>query len=316
MRRISLSPTAYRRITLVAAILLGIIIVTGGAVRLTNSGLGCPSWPNCEAGSLTPRSASDYNAMVEFLNRTFTGLVSVAVIVAVLGSLVRVPRRKDLVWLSVGLVAGVVAQAVLGGLTVLFELKPGFVMAHFLVSIVLLTDAIVLYARAGIPDDVMTEPSVRAVSDRVVALARSLLVLASLVLVTGTVVTGAGPHSGGGRGDEITRIDIPIPDAARVHGTTVMAFLGVVILTVLVAWHDRAPERLKHRLTVLLVVLVAQTGVGYTQYFTNVPPLLVGIHVAGATLVWTAAVWCYLGCFERRALRTSEQTSPPVLATA
>ena len=281
MRRISLSPTAYRRITLVAAILLGIIIVTGGAVRLTDSGLGCPSWPNCEAGRLTPHSASDYNAMVEFVNRMFTGLVSVAVIVAVLGSLVRTPRRKDLVWLSLGLVAGVVAQAVLGGLTVLFELKPGFVMAHFLVSIVLLTNAIVLYARAGIADDVITEPNERATSKRVVALARSLLVLASLVLVTGTVVTGAGPHSGGGKGDEITRLDIPIPDAARVHGTTVMVFLGVVIVTVLLAWHDRAPDRVQHRVTALLVVLVAQAGVGYTQYFTDLPPLLVGIHIAG-----------------------------------
>src|SRR6185503_1224576 len=124
MRVPHLSPEAYRRITLVAAILLAIIIVTGGAVRLTDSGLGCPSWPNCSAGRLTPHSASDYSAMVEFVNRLFTGLVSIAVIVAVLGSLVRTPRRRDLVWLSVGLVAGVFAQAVLGGLTVLFEIPP------------------------------------------------------------------------------------------------------------------------------------------------------------------------------------------------
>jgi len=178
MKRFSLSPEAYRRITLLAAILLAIIIVTGGAVRLTDSGLGCPSWPNCEAGRLTPHSASDYNAMVEFVNRMFTGLVSIAVIVAVLGSLVRTPRRRDLVWLSCGLVLGVFAQAVLGGLTVLFELKPGFVMAHFLVSIVLLTNAVVLYHRAGIADDAMERPSVRLVSDRIVALGRGLLVIA------------------------------------------------------------------------------------------------------------------------------------------
>jgi len=199
---------------------------------------------------------------------------------------------------------------------VLFELKPGFVMAHFLVSIVLLTDAIVLYARAGIDDDAMNGANVRVVSDRVVVLGRTLLVLASLVLVTGTVVTGAGPHSGGGKGDTITRIDIPIPDAARVHGTTVMVFLGVVIVTAFLTWHDGAPDRVKHRFTALLVVLVAQAAVGYTQYFTNIPPLLVGIHIAGATLVWTATVWCYLGCFERRAHHASEADSPPVLATA
>lgn len=315
MRRISLSPTAYRRITLVAAILLGIIIVTGGAVRLTDSGLGCPSWPNCEAGRLTPHSASDYNAMVEFVNRMFTGLVSIAVIVAVLGSLIRAPRRKDLVWLSVGLVGGVFAQAVLGGLTVLFELKPGFVMAHFLVSIVLLTNAIVLYARAGIPDDLMAAPNERTTTGRVVAFVRSLLVLAGLVLVTGTVVTGAGPHSGGGKGDEITRLDLAIPEVARVHGTTVMVFLAVVLATVVFAWRDAAPERVRGRLVALLVVLVLQAGVGYTQYFTDIPPLLVGIHIAGATLVWTATVWCTLGCFERRGAPATVPAPPSVLAT-
>ena len=151
MRLPRLSPSAYQRITLVATILLAIIIVTGGAVRLTGSGLGCPEWPSCEPGSLTPHEASDVNAMVEFVNRMFTGLVSIAVIVAVLGSFLREPRRRDLVWLSLGLVAGVFAQAVLGGLTVLFELQPPFVMAHFLVSLVLLANALVLYRRAGSP---------------------------------------------------------------------------------------------------------------------------------------------------------------------
>lgn len=316
MRRFSLRPEAYRTITLIAAVMLAIIIVTGAAVRLTDSGLGCPSWPNCEEGRLTPHSASDYNAMVEFVNRVFTGLVSISVVVAVLGSLVRTPRRRDLVWLSWGLVGGVFAQAVLGGLTVLFELKPGFVMAHFLVSIVLLTNAIVLYRRAGVPDELMAEPNTRLVTDRVVALGRALLVLAFLVLVTGTVVTGAGPHSGGGKDDEITRLDIPIPDVARVHGTTVMVFLGVVLVTVFIASRDRAPRAVMRRLTVLLVVLVAQAGVGYAQYLSDIPPLLVGIHVAGATAVWTATVWFHLGLFERRSVSADVRPPPSVLSTA
>ena len=253
--------------------------------------------------------------MVEFVNRVFTGLVSISVIVAVLGSLVRAPRRRDLVWLSWGLVAGVFAQAVLGGLTVLFELKPGFVMAHFLVSIVLLTNAIVLYRRAGIRDDAMVGPNVRMVSDRVVALGRSLIVLASLVLVTGTVVTGAGPHSGGGKSDEITRIDIPIPDVARVHGTAVVVFLLAVLLTVFVASRDGVPHAVMTRLTVLLVVLVAQAAVGYAQYFNDIPPLLVGIHVAGATAVWTATVWFHLGLFSRRPVTSDAPPTAPVLVT-
>jgi heme A synthase len=99
-----LSPSAYRRITVIAAVLVGIIIVTGAAVRLTGSGLGCPSWPNCSPGRLTPHSATSYHAMVEFVNRTFTGAVSIGVIAAVLGSLLRTPRRRDLTWLSLGLV--------------------------------------------------------------------------------------------------------------------------------------------------------------------------------------------------------------------
>ena len=297
MRVPHLSPRAYQRVTLVAAILLAIIIVTGGAVRLTDSGLGCPSWPNCSAGRLTPHTASDYNAMVEFVNRMFTGLVSIAVIVAVLGSLVRTPRRRDLVWLSIGLVVGVFAQAVLGGLTVLFDLKPGFVMAHFLVSIVLLSNAIVLYRRAGQPDDATESHPI--VTSRIIAMSRSLLVVAALVLVTGTVVTGAGPHSGGGDKDHVTRFDLRIPEVARVHGTTVMVFLGLVLITLWLVRKDRAPASVQTRLTVLLVVLVAQAGVGYAQYFNDIPALLVGIHIAGATAVWSATLVLALGCFER-----------------
>jgi len=148
VHRFRLSPAAYRQITLVAAILLGIIIITGGAVRLTGSGLGCPNWPNCQAGSLTPHGETGGHGWVEFVNRVFTGAVSIAVIVCVLGSLVRVPRRRDLIWLSVGLVAGVFAQAVLGGLVVIFEVRPEFVMSHFLLSIVVQSDAVVLYKRA------------------------------------------------------------------------------------------------------------------------------------------------------------------------
>src|SRR4029078_4228489 len=125
-----------------------------------------------------------------------------------------IPKGKDRVCLSLGLVAGVFAQAVLGGLTVLFDLKPGFVMAHSLLSIVLLTNALVLVRRAGQPD----APAQPVVSARPITLGRVLLVLAGLVLVTGTVVTGAGPHSGGGKHDDVSRLDLRIPDVARVHG--------------------------------------------------------------------------------------------------
>src|SRR5947209_3530260 len=107
VRRLTLSPAAYRRVTLIALVALVVIVVTGAAVRLTGSGLGCPSWPKCDSNSLVPHGVSDMHANIEFLNRTFTGIVSVAVVLAVLGSIVRTPRRRDLTWLSYGLVAGV-----------------------------------------------------------------------------------------------------------------------------------------------------------------------------------------------------------------
>ena len=286
-----LSPGAYRRVTFAAAVLLAVIIVTGGAVRLTDSGLGCPQWPNCAEGSLAPREASDANAMIEFVNRVFTGLVSVAVIVAVLGSLLRSPRRRDLVWLSLGLVGGVAAQAVLGGLTVIFHLAPQFVMAHFLLSLVLLTNALVLHRRAGQPD----EPARPLVPSVVVGLGRVLLVAATVVVVTGTVLTGSGPHSGGAPEDDVERFDLSIPDVARVHGTSVIVFLVLVLVTLALLRRMRAPLNVQQRLGVLLLVIVAQAGVGYAQYFNDIPPLLVGIHLAGATAVWVAVVAFYLG---------------------
>ncbi len=277
MRLPSLSPTAYRRITFVAAVLLAVIIVTGGAVRLTSSGLGCPSWPHCSTSELVKHSASSIHKTIEETNRRFTGAVCVAVIVAVLGALRRVPRRRDLTWLAAGLVVGVLAQAVLGGLTVLFDLAPQFVMAHFLLSIVLLTNAIVLHRRAGQPDGA-ARPLVNAGAIRA---GRVLLVLAGAVLFTGTIVTGSGPHSGGGAHDDVKRLDLAIPEVARVHGVAVMTFLAAVLVTLWLLTRAGAPRIVLRRVSVLFVVLVAQAGVGYTQYFTGIPPLLVGIHIAG-----------------------------------
>ena len=177
-----LTPTAYRRITFVAALAVGFIIVTGGAVRLSGSGLGCPDWPTCEAHRVV--APLQYHAMVEFVNRLITGAVSIAVIVAVLGALVRQPRRRDLTWLSLGLVAGVVAQIVLGGLTVLFELRPPFVMAHFLLSMAILADAVVLHHKAGEPD---TGERSLVVPLDVRRMAQIVVVMAGIAVFLGTV---------------------------------------------------------------------------------------------------------------------------------
>jgi cytochrome c oxidase assembly protein subunit 15 len=301
--RLALTPETYRRITIAAAILLAIIIVTGGAVRLSGSGLGCSDWPTCEPGQLTPRHSSDIHAMIEFLNRLFTGLVSIAVIVCVLGSLVRIPRRRDLVWLSVGLVIGVFAQAVLGGLTVLFELRPELVTAHFLVSLALLANALVLVRRAGQPDAPARPvllPSVRWVGP-------ALLVAVSVVVVTGTVVTSTGPHGGDAKAK---RFGFFLPDVARVHGISVVIFLLLVLITLWLIRRTYAPVVVQQRLGLVLVAAVVQGAIGYIQYFNGIPELLVGFHIAGATAVWSAVVCFYLSLFSRIAPITGAVEMP------
>jgi heme a synthase len=276
------SPTAYRRVTLVAVVALFFIVVTGGAVRLTGSGLGCPDWPTCANDRVV--APLEYHAMVEFVNRTVTGLVSVVVIVAVLGSLRRTPRRRDLTLYSLGLVVGVVAQIVLGGLTVLFDLAPLLVMGHFLVSMALLWCAVVLHHRAGRPDD---EVAVVCADPESVRVSRLLVGAAAVVILLGTVVTSSGPHGGD---ETASRLGFDPRAVTRLHGVAVLLFLALVLYTVYGMARTGAPRPLVRRAEVLLAVLSAQTGVGYAQYFTGLPVLLVGIHIAGAAGVWVAVV--------------------------
>src|SRR3954470_21510901 len=179
---VSISPRSYQRITLVAVWLLALIVVTGGAVRLAGSGLGCPDWPTCAKGRIV--APAEIHAWVEFGNRMVTGLVSIVVIVAVLGALVRTPRRRDLTWLSLGLVGGVLAQIVLGGLVVLFDLAPPLVMAHFSLSMLIVLDAVVLHHRAARPEG---SRSVPLVGPDQVRLVRLLGITAAMVIFLGTV---------------------------------------------------------------------------------------------------------------------------------
>lgn len=294
----TLSPPAYRRVTLLALLALAFIIVTGGAVRLTGSGLGCPDWPNCDNGRLV--APLEKHAMVEFVNRTVTGLVSMAVVVAVLGSLRRRPYRRDLVWLSLGLVGGVLGQIVLGGLTVLFHLAPPLVMGHFLLSIAILANALVLHWRAGGPEPGGGSGAAGAaghlVGPELRALARLVTAATALVIFLGTVVTAAGPHGGD---EETPRLDVPLHRAAQVHGLSVVLLLALVVTTLVVLRRAGAAPAVRRRGAVLLAVLLAQATIGYVQYFTGVPVLLVGAHIAGAVAVWSAAVRFQLGLVDR-----------------
>lgn len=291
-----ISPQIYRAVTLAAVVLLTLIVVTGGAVRLTGSGLGCTDWPTCEKNQVV--APANIHAWVEFGNRIVTGVVAVIVIVAVLGALVRKPRRRDLVWLAAGEVVGVVAQIVLGGLVVLFNLWPPLVMMHFVVSQLLVLDAVVLFDRAGRPDDAVMRP---AVDRGLVTLGRVLVGVAALALLTGTVVTGTGPHSGSNGHQIIKRLPFQITSVARVHGTVDMLFLGIVLLFIWYARRIGAPTRVFQRAETLLVIGVLQAAIGYTQYFTGVPEMLVGLHIFGATILWISVLWLHLGLFEPHA---------------
>jgi cytochrome c oxidase assembly protein subunit 15 len=284
-----LYPSAYRQVTLIAVVLLAVIVVTGATVRLTGSGLGCTDWPACTRGHLAPTQIDGAPAMIEFLNRLVTGLVSVAVIVAVLGSVIREPRRPDLTLLSWGLVAGVVAQIVLGGMVVLFDLSPRLVMGHFVLSMVIVWNAVVLHDRAGRPDG----PAVPTVGGALRGMIRMLFVAAALVVLTGTVVTASGPHAGD---DQAQRLNFVVRDVARIHSIAVLLLLAMLLVTLRRLWRERAPVAVRDAGTVLLVAVVAQGAVGYTQYFTGVPALLVGVHIVGALAVWIAVTRLNLAC--------------------
>ncbi|HEV7761319.1 MAG TPA: COX15/CtaA family protein [Acidimicrobiales bacterium] len=311
-----MSPALYRRITLVTLASLVFIMVTGAAVRLTGSGLGCSTWPSCEPDSFTPRSASDGHGMIEFVNRLITAAVMLFTLAAVIGAHRRRPRRADLFRWSLGLPAWVMANAIVGLLVVVLDLSPVSVIGHFLLSLGALWNAVVLHEKAGEPDPVVAPadaadadadggmpPAVAAPTAArrelaVPAVRRAcdlLLVAAGLALVLGTIVTGSGPHAGDQAAD---RLDFVVGDIARLHGIAVMLFLGLTLAVLWMVRRGDAAPAVEQRLRVLLVVLVAQAAVGYTQYFTGVPAVLVGVHVLGAALVWIAVLRVRLGLTE------------------
>ena len=286
------------------------IVVSGAAVRLSGSGLGCEDWPRCtETRFVAPL---EFHAVIEFVNRMFTGLVSAAVVMAVMGALVLDDRRRDLTYWSLGLVAGVLGQIVLGGLVVLFDLSPWLVLGHFILSMVLVWNAVVLHHRAGAPPG----RRVSTLSPRLTTLTRAVVVLSMVVIFSGTIVTGSGPHSGARDDQFVERLPFAVRNVARLHGMATIAFLlatvalGWVLRPGLIETNSAAARRARRDLSPLLVVLIAQAGVGYVQYFSDVPPLLVGIHVAGATTLWITTVWFYLRRFapEVANVNTSTET--------
>jgi cytochrome c oxidase assembly protein subunit 15 len=270
------------------------IIVTGSLVRLTGSGLGCHDWPRCSDQRFV--DVSNAHAAVEQINRLFTGVVAVAVIAAALLSLRLQPRQPALTWLSLGLVAGVVMQVLIGAIVVISGLHPAFNMAHYLVSVLLITIAFEMLCRVRRLRQNATESTVSETavigSGEISGLTRRLVnfvvVLLALVLIAGTVVTGSGPHAG----DETApRFQFSIQSVTRLHSAAVWFALFIVIALFLrIRRNSIEWNRLSPALETLAVLMVAQGSLGYFQYFVGVPAGLVAIHVGVSVAVWISAL--------------------------
>ncbi len=278
-----MSPVSYRKVCIAALVAVCTIVVTGASVRLSGSGLGCADWPNCNASKLIDVSTT--HGTIEQLNRLFTGVVMIAVIAAVLGALRRRPRRRDLTRLAIVIALGVPMQGVVGGVVVLTHLNPFANQQHFLLSMVLVALATVLVVRSGEPDEGLR---VSTVSARTSLYVRGITAMTALALVSGTFVTGSGPHAGD---EKAKRFHVAISSMARVHSITVLLTIG---LAAALFWrlrtHHADRERLDNALTTWMIVAIAQAAIGYTQFFSGVPAVLVAIHVGFATFLWLSTI--------------------------
>ncbi|HKS49909.1 MAG TPA: COX15/CtaA family protein [Amycolatopsis sp.] len=287
------SRIAQRGIGIAAVVTQAGIGVTGSVVRVTGSGLGCPTWPQCVPGSMVPVEHSEYHAVnqwIEFGNRMLTGVVIVVAILAMFAAWrIRLdqPRRRRLVMLAWTLPGGVVLQAVLGGITVLAKLEWWTVAIHFLASTPLVWLAVLLLHAFGEGD----EPARRLISPGAHKLLVALVVAMWAVLIAGTTVTGAGPHGGD---PNTKRLDAPVETLAQVHGGLLVAYLLILTAFGLALLRGGAPARLWRRYGLVWAVAVAQGVLGSVQYALGVPEALVSLHVLGSALVIvaTAALWC------------------------
>jgi cytochrome c oxidase assembly protein subunit 15 len=272
-----------RRIFTALLIFQCVIVITGGIVRITGSGLGCPTWPECAPGSYTPspdQSEDPFHIWIEFGNRLLTFVLGIAALAALFYSLRFIPNLRIRL-LALGQLLGIIGQAILGGITVLTGLHPTTVAAHLLLSIILISGALSLRQRVygRIPRNFDSQSLTRSLS-------KALVALGFIVIVMGTIVTGTGPHAGD---DASVRFDFDIRTVAWLHADFVIAFLGLTLATLIaVRLGEREPSRsiLLRRIYLLLGISLSQGGIGYLQYFTGVPELLVIAHLIGAVSVW------------------------------
>jgi heme a synthase len=284
-----------RRIALAGVISTAGIILTGAAVRLSKSGLGCPDWPQCTRSSLVAahtRGDPMFHTWIEFGNRMVTVLVTIVAVAVLIAAWRFRPggrgapgarRRMDLVWLAAAQPAGVVAQIVLGGIVVLTDLNPATVSLHFMVSVAVVAAAVTLHVRCTEgtgPARPLVRPDLRLLAWAVVA-------VAAVMLAAGTVVTGTGPLAGAG---DVPRYHLPLEGVTQFHADIGWLLGGLTVALVVGLHATRAPARVRRLGWLLLGLLGAQGVIGYTQYFTGLPAGLVWVHVAGSLLIWIAAL--------------------------
>jgi cytochrome c oxidase assembly protein subunit 15 len=311
----TVTPAQYVRVAYVALGALTVIVLTGAAVRLTGSGLGCPTWPKCYGQVYPPLNS---HAVIEFSNRLLTAPVSIAAGLAWLLALRRRPYRRDLTRIGALLPLGVIGQAVLGGFTVKGALDYGWVMGHFALSMLLLIAAVALVwrARSEPSDRPDPDPAPAPTDRRLVLGVRALTVWGAVTIVAGTAATAAGPHAGGSPGQKINRLDFDgrgtMDFVIHRHGEIALVFgLASVLLWWLARRSHAAPE-LVRPLRILCILLAVQGAVGLDQYETHLPTELVWVHVGLASVSWITTVWAAFaaGRLQPRGARISPEPAP------
>jgi cytochrome c oxidase assembly protein subunit 15 len=284
------------------------IVVTGAAVRLTGSGLGCPTWPRCTEESYTTTAEMGVHGAIEFGNRLITFVLVAIALATFVATLLVKPRRRSLVLLALAVGLGIPAQGVIGGITVLTDLNPWVVGLHFLLSMGLIAAAYALWRRAGEGDG----PPVSLVPSALRHLARLTALISAAVIVVGVVVTGSGPHAGD---EDARRTGLDPATVSQVHADLVFLLIGLSVGLWFALRAAGAPPAAVRAAGVLILVELAQGLIGFVQYFTGLPVVLVGIHMLGATLVWIATL-AMLAALRLRPAAPAPATRPADLGVA
>lgn len=293
-RRWQPSAAFVRRAALATVVMAVIVVITGGAVRLTQSGLGCSTWPKCTPDSLTPTAAMGINGLIEFGNRMLTYVLCAVVGLFIIAARSHAPRRRSLTRLGWAQFWLVMSNAVVGGITVLTGLNPYIVSSHFLAATALLTVAVLSWKRAGEGDEEPRDLVARPVRQ----LAWLLVLAAGALTVIGTIVTGTGPHAG-----DATKIDHRIPldwqEITQLHVDFAYIVVGLTVALWFTLRAVKAPAAARRGVLELFACIAFQGAVGYIQYFNGLPEFVIGLHMMGSALLWIAVLRVFLSLRER-----------------